>query len=280
MNISTPAALTSIDTSSSLPHPSSWDTSIPKDAASPTGRAEIGPSLWRSILDIYAKEILECASDQFLDLAVVLRLETINAKDLVDLLAKTGRQRHIEADIIEDEAGECLAYKARDTQLRLDAKSASMLSGQKIDQGRRASTPSPQRSPVQASRERKRRKVDERESIGGNDPPRTTAHPTRSGPTPLEKLGSNNVQRRKEGVRMREQRLRSVTERGKSGPAPGTKVGTVLQVEAPTARASNLLRRPHIQRGILPVLPSDTNQAKGISAQRINFVVISDTEPE
>ena len=64
---------------------------------------------------------------------MVLQLETINAKDLVDLLAKTGRQRHIEADIIEDKAGECLAYKVQDTQLRLDMKSASMLSGQKID---------------------------------------------------------------------------------------------------------------------------------------------------
>jgi hypothetical protein len=106
------------------------------------------------------------------------------------------------------------------------------------------------------------------------------AHPTRPGPTRLEKQGSNNVKQRSGGVRMREQRLRPAMESGKSGPRRGTKVGTVLQIEAPTLRASNILKRPHSRRGVLPVSSSDTKQSEGISAQRIDFVVISDTEPE
>jgi hypothetical protein len=79
---------------------------------------------------------------------------------------------------------------------------------------------------------------------------------------------------------MREQRLRSAMESGKSGPGPGAKVEIVPQVEAPPPRASNILKRPHIQRGVLPVSSSDTKQSDWISVQRIDFVVISDTEPE
>jgi hypothetical protein len=211
---------------------------------------------------------------------VVLRLGTINARDLADLLAKAGRPRHIETDIVEDDVGERLAHEARGTRLRLDANPASRLPGQKIGQGRGVSTSSPQPSLVRASREPKRQKPDERESVGVNGPSRTEARRTRPGPGPLEKQGSNNVQRREGGVRMREQRLRSAMESRKSGPAPGTTVGTVLQVEAPAPRASNLLKRPQIQRGVLPVSLSDTNQSEGVSVQRINFIVISDTEPE
>jgi hypothetical protein len=170
--MNTPTALRFIDTSSSSTHPSSSDTTIPKDTAPPIGSAANGPSLWRSIIDTHGKEILECASDQFLDLATALRLETINARDLVDLLAKAGRPRYIETDIVEGNAGERLDHEARGPRLRLDANSASTLPGQKTGQGRSASsTPSPQPSPVQASREPKRQKIDERHSVGVNGLP-------------------------------------------------------------------------------------------------------------
>ena len=42
----------------------------------------------RAILESYGKEILESASEQFLDLAVEVRLQTISARELVKLLAK------------------------------------------------------------------------------------------------------------------------------------------------------------------------------------------------
>lgn len=47
-------------------------------------------SLWRLIRDTYGKEVLNCASHEFLNIATVLRLETINARDPVNLLAKAG----------------------------------------------------------------------------------------------------------------------------------------------------------------------------------------------
>jgi hypothetical protein len=52
--------------------------------------------------DTHGKEILECVSEPFLDLATALRLETINARDLVSLLAKAGRLGYRDTNIIED----------------------------------------------------------------------------------------------------------------------------------------------------------------------------------
>lgn len=48
---------------------------------------------------------------------------------------------------------------------------------------------------------------------------------------------------------------------GKSGPRPSTKVGTVLQVEAPPApRSSNVLKRPHIHHSVRPVSSLEAKQ--------------------
>jgi hypothetical protein len=275
MNISQPATLSSIDTSSRLTYPSS-DSLIPKDVAPPIGSAANGSYLWRSILDTHGKEILKCASHQFLDLATALRLETINARDLVSLLAKAGRLGYRETDVVEDETVDPLTYEADG----LSASFASTLPGERTDQGHGESTASPQPPPVESPREPKRRKTDERGSLGENGPSNTKAHPSRPGRAPLEKQGSNNAKRRKGGVRMREQRLRPAMDSGKSGPGPGTKVGIVLQAEASALRASNILKRPHIRRGVLPVSSSDTKQSEGVSAQPVDFVVISDSEPE
>jgi hypothetical protein len=57
----------------------------------------------RSILESYGKEILESASEQFLDLAVEVRLQTISARELVKLLAKANRLRYKETDTVDDE---------------------------------------------------------------------------------------------------------------------------------------------------------------------------------
>jgi hypothetical protein len=59
----------------------------------------------RAILESYGKEILESASDQFLDLAIGVRLQTISARELVKLLAKAKRLGYQETDIIDDEDG-------------------------------------------------------------------------------------------------------------------------------------------------------------------------------
>jgi hypothetical protein len=98
MYIATPAAQSSVDHSSTstLSHSSS-DAVISEDAVPSIGKASNGSSLVHSILQAYSKEILEYASDQFLDLAVAIRLKTIGARELVGLLAEA------EADIIDDE---------------------------------------------------------------------------------------------------------------------------------------------------------------------------------
>ena len=46
------------------------------------GKAAVGSPLVRTILEAYGKEILESASEQFLDLALEMRLQTISAREL------------------------------------------------------------------------------------------------------------------------------------------------------------------------------------------------------
>ena len=91
MSLSRPRSQISVDISSSLIPPSFIDTVIPKVAAPSVGSTADDSSLWNSILDTYGKEILEYASHEFLDLAKAQRLETINAGDLISLVAKAGR---------------------------------------------------------------------------------------------------------------------------------------------------------------------------------------------
>jgi hypothetical protein len=57
------------------------DAVIPNDATLSIGKAPNSSSLVHSILEAYGKEILEFAGDQFLDLAIAMRLKTINARD-------------------------------------------------------------------------------------------------------------------------------------------------------------------------------------------------------
>lgn len=83
----------------SIAHSSSYAIS---DAAS-IGKAATGSPLVCAILESYGKEILESASDQFLDLAVGVRLQTISARELVKLLAKANRLGYQETDIVDDE---------------------------------------------------------------------------------------------------------------------------------------------------------------------------------
>jgi hypothetical protein len=130
MNSTTPAYPNCIDTPSTLIHPSSSDTIVPKDAAPTIRSAANDPSLWRSILDTHGKAILKWASHQFLDLATAVPLETINARDLVNLLAKTGRLGYTETDVVEDETIVPRIHEAdKGTQPSLSANSASTLPG-------------------------------------------------------------------------------------------------------------------------------------------------------
>ena len=265
MIITKPACPNHIDTTSTLIHSLSNDTIVPKGAVPPVGTAAKGLSLWRSILDTHGEGILQCASDQFLDLATALRLESINTRDLVGLLAKAGRLGYGSTSIIEDnavdEADEC-------SQPRLGANSVSTVPGVGRDQGSDSTASKP--SPAEASRGPKRRKKNDG-SLRLTGLPRARAHPTRPCPITLEKQSGNNVRQRRGCMRMQDQTHGSAM-------ASGTNVGTILQAEAPCPRSSTAMKRPRFQNGVHPTASSDVKQ--GTLAQRIDFVVISDTERE
>jgi hypothetical protein len=98
MDIAMPSALNPVNspTSANLSR-----AAVFKGAAPSIGRAE-DLSLWRQILDTHGSQILGYASNEFLDLAIARRLETIEPRDLVNLLAKAGRIGYSETDIITD----------------------------------------------------------------------------------------------------------------------------------------------------------------------------------
>ena len=90
--------------SSVAPDSSSYTTNDAVTAPS-IGKAATGSPLVRAILESYGKEIFESASEQFFDLAVEVRLQTISVRELVKLLAKANRLGYQETDIFEDENG-------------------------------------------------------------------------------------------------------------------------------------------------------------------------------
>lgn len=233
---------------------------MPKDAALPIGSAADGPSLWHSILDTYGKEILKCASREFLDLATAARLEAINRKDLTNLLAKAGRLGYKDSNSGEHNAVGSLVQEANgDT---LGANFASTLPGARTGRAR-DSTASSRPSLVEASRGPKRRRTDDREPLGIDSLPRARAHPARIAPTPLEKHGSNNVKLGRGDVGLREQMLISAMASGSSG------------LRTPAPRASHALKRVRFEHGVCPGASSGVKQTPGTLAQRIDLVVIS-----
>jgi hypothetical protein len=129
----------------------------------------------------------------------------------------------------------------------LGASFASTLPGERTGPGRSDFTALPQPSPVDTSRERKRR---------------TRPHPARSRSTSLETQAGNDVKRRKSGVGMREQRLTASGNPGREPPAPRP------------------IKRPHIRHDVHAISSCDVNHSQRIPAQRIELVVITDTEPE
>jgi hypothetical protein len=59
----------------------------------------------RVILKAYGKEILESTSEQFLNLALKVQLQTISVRELVRLLAKANQLGYQEIDTLNDENG-------------------------------------------------------------------------------------------------------------------------------------------------------------------------------
>ncbi|KIM92725.1 hypothetical protein OIDMADRAFT_62302 [Oidiodendron maius Zn] len=204
-----------------------------------------------------------------------MRLETIKARHLISLLVMAGRLGYKDTNSGEYNAVDYLVQEAnKDT---FGANSASALPSTRSGHGRSETTATPRPSPVEASLGPKRRKADECGSLG---PPHASAHPTRLGAGPLDKQKSNNMRRNRVRVGMREQGHTSAMASGKPGSGPGTTVKSVPQPRAAVLQLSNVLKRPYIRHGVCPIRSSDSKQSQGIYRQRIEFVVITDTQLE
>jgi hypothetical protein len=128
------------------------------------------------------------------------------------------------------------------------------------------SSPPPQPSPVDVSREPKRLKTNKHKPL-----------PVRSGPVALEKQGKHSVNRRSGAVKMQNRLTSTIIHRDfRSGPS--TKIAALLRVKDAAPRPVNAVKRPHIHCSRAP--SSNTKQTWGISALRIELVIITDTEPE
>ncbi|KIM92564.1 hypothetical protein OIDMADRAFT_36506 [Oidiodendron maius Zn] len=204
MSLSKPTSQTSVDISSSLTPPFFYRKPHPRAAASPVGSIADESSVWRSILDTHGREILECASRQFLDRATALRLETINTGDLNSLLAKAGRLRHNVIYIAEgnDVAGQT-HNGVRRTQSCHNAHSISKAPDAGRHQGSGFTAPEP--SPAEASHGPKRHRENEEGPRSFKSLRRTTSRPTRPGATTLDKRNGNNMRQRRECMRTRDQ---------------------------------------------------------------------------
>lgn len=276
MSIKTTGYPNRIDTASTLVHAPSSITTIPQGDTAPVRPGANGLYLWRSILDTHGQGILQCASDQFLDQAITLRLGSINTRDLVSLLAKAGRLGYNDTDIVEGDALDGLAYEADGgPQLRLATHSASKMPDVERDQGR-DSTAS-ELSPPGAYRPKRQKKNQEGPRLR-----RTRAYLTRPGQTTLSKDSGNNAKQRWEGMRMQDKAPRSYMASGKPDLGSPTKVGTVLQAEAPCLGSSTSTEKPCYERGAQPVVKQSQGSkgTKGTMPQCTNFFVISDTERE
>jgi hypothetical protein len=220
-------------------------------------------SLWRTILDAHGRQILEYASDQFLDLAMARRLETIKAGDLVSMLAKADRLGHSEVDVVDDDETVRPVHESPGIALsRVNAISTSTPPGDMVSQSGSDSTDSPRPSAIEGPRGPKRLKTNIHGSLLVKGPCRTSnGYAVRPGPAPLSRQGSCGAE---------------TSPRAAGKPGRGS----------PVLPSGNVLKRQSMWPGVRTKCrpethgaPPQTRQRQGISAHYIGVVVISDSEP-
>ena len=277
MTIATPTAQNSVDTSSNstsshLPP----DAIISKDASPSIAEAAPGSPLARAILESYGKEILNSASDEFLDLAVGLRLQTISARELVKLLAKAKRLGYQETDIIDDE-------DVRHVQ-GANAGSWSKAIG--------IGTPKPRATIASQCRALSTAPTQTPSLEEPRTPNRTnTAQVSREEP-----LSANASSEKAGGIRsiqgatgFQDRVSTAARAAGKQGKREHSKTGSVARVAAPVGKSSSVLKRTRTQdvgggvqsrRPRKLVRTSAGKSSPSISSQPLEVVVITDSEPE
>lgn len=157
MTVATPTSQSAVNSPNST-YPST--IAISRDAAPATGRGEESSTLWRTILDAHGGQILEYASDQFLDRAVSRRLKSIKTRDLVNLLANAERLGYKETDIVgRDETVHIVHEIQARPRSSLDTAGTLIRPGERV--GHRGSDPSdpPRLLDIEGPRDHKRLKT-------------------------------------------------------------------------------------------------------------------------
>ena len=248
------------------------------------GTAATGSLLVRTILEAYGKEILESASEQFLDLALEVRLQTISPRELAKLLAKANRLGYQENDTVDDENGASPVQGGNENlRSKPDAvgtpKPRGAIAGER---GPHCATPS---QPLflknaRAPNHTKTSQVLQDEHISAN------THLPAQKAAPSAKEGGDS-----------HQSIQGVASIHDEVPAPAgpakkrgqTTTGSGSRVVACVAKSRNASKRGLAQDtrgGVQKRRPrklfraSTGKSSLSISAQPLQLVVISDTEPE
>jgi hypothetical protein len=272
--------------SSIAPDPSSHATSDAVTAPS-IGNAATGSLLVRSILESYGKEILESASEQFLDLAVEVRLQTISARELVKLLAKANRLGYEETDTVDDENGAPPVQGGNaNSRSKPDAIGTPKPPGAIAGQCRAHSTAPSQ--PLSLENPRAPNHTNTAEALRDGPLP-ANAHLNAQRAAPSGKERGFSIQRiqRVTVVQDEASTAAGTARKQRQGEFSGT--GSGPRVAARVARPPNVLKRGRAQdlggevqsqRPRKLVRASAGKLSLSIPAQPLELVVISDSEPE
>jgi hypothetical protein len=271
--------------SSIAPHSSSHSTSDAVTTPS-IGKAATGSPLIYIILESYNKEILESASEQFLDLAVEVRLQTISASQLVKLLAKANRLGYQETDIDDNENGARPVQGGNaNARSKPDATGTPKPPTAIAGQCRPHSTAPSQPLSLEKSRAPNRTNTAQ---VLRDEPLSVDAHldaPDTQSAAPSGKEGGYSIQSI-QGVAGVQDGVSIVAgTAGKQGQRECLRTGSAAHIP----RSRNVLKRMRAQDmggGVQSQRPRKLVRASAgksslsISAQPLEFVVISDSEPE
>jgi len=285
MDIATPEAQSFGDHSSTStlgPFPS--DAAL-DDAGLSIERASKSSSLVHSILEAYGKDILEFASDQFLDLAVAIRFKTIDARELLGMLAEAERLGYSKTDIIDDEELVCERSPSR-PDASGPSKPPATIDGQCYSISK-ASSQLPSFENSQATARTNTTHVKQGGSLSvnehlGSDP---------GEPATPEKQRSYGVQSTRRVVFRRDGVSPAARAIGREGQREFSRVGSGPRVAAHITKSTKGPRAQqihdmeggvHIQNRRPRKLgkTSAARQSSATSAKRTELVVISDSEPE
>ncbi|KAG4414295.1 hypothetical protein IFR04_012591 [Cadophora malorum] len=271
--------------SSIAPHSSSNATSDAVTAPS-IGKAATGSPLVRAILESYGKEILESASEQFLDLAVEVRLQTISARQLVKLLANANRLGYQETDIVDDENGARPVQGGNaNSRSKPDAtrtpKPPTAIAGQCRPH---STTPS---QPLSLEKSRAPNRTNTAQALR-DKPLSVDAHlnaPDAQSAAPSGKEGGYSIKSIQGVAGVQDEVSTAAGTAGKRGQRECLTAGSAAHVP----RSRNVLKRTRAQDmggGVQSQRPRKLVRASAgksslsISAQPLELVVISDSEPE